>query len=109
MYNDQQPNYNQNPQAGVAQPQAYQQPVVNQWPPMKIGNWIATNLLMLIPIANIILVFVWAFGKNVNPSKKSYFQAYLILALVGVVLVIVLWSVLFSILINALGSLDFAF
>ena len=59
-----------------------QQPYMTQWPPMTIGNWMATQLLMLIPIANIILVFVWAFGSNVNPSKKTYFQAQLIWALI---------------------------
>ena len=59
-----------------------QSPYMTQWPPMTIGNWMATQLLMLIPIANIILVFVWAFGSNVNPSKKTYFQAQLIWALI---------------------------
>ena len=41
--------------------------------PMTIKDWIITNLLMLIPIANIVLVFVWAFGSNVNKSKKQKF------------------------------------
>jgi len=63
---------------------------------MKIGNWIVTMLLMMIPIANIILVFMWAFGSNVNPSKKAYFQAYLIFAAIGLVLGIVLWGTLFA-------------
>lgn len=113
MYNNQQPGYSPAPQNNPVQPQqqqSYQAPVANQWPPMKVGNWIAANLLMLIPIANIILVFMWAFGKNVNPSKKSYFQAYLILMAVGVVLMIVLWGVLFSLITNALASsFDFSF
>jgi len=56
---------------------------------MKVGNWVVTWLLMLIPIANIVLVFMWAFGSDVNPSKKSFFQAYLILMVVGIVLGIV--------------------
>ena len=49
---------------------------------MTIGNWFVTYLLLLIPIANIILVFVWAFGGNVNPSKKSFFRFQLIVALI---------------------------
>ena len=46
--------------------------------PMTLKDWIITDLLLLIPIANLVLVFVWAFGSDVNRSKKTYFQAQLI-------------------------------
>ena len=62
---------------------------------MTVGKWIGTFLLMLIPIVNIVLMFVWAFGSNVNRSKKTYFQAQLImmgilLALYFVVIVFII-------------------
>jgi len=95
QYAPPQPQY-QPPEYAPPQPQ-YQPPQqpgygAGQWPPMTIGSWIVTMLLLMIPIANIILVFVWAFGSNVNPSKKSYFQAYLIFAIIGIVASILLWS-----------------
>ena len=103
---EQQPDYNQNTQFNANQPSSYNanqpspynanqpppyQPQqyhqgANQWPHMRIGDWIVTSLLMLIPIVNIVLMFVWAFGGNVNPSKKSFFQAALIFSLIGVIL-----------------------
>ena len=64
--------------------------------PMTIKDWLITNLLMLIPIANIVLVFVWAFGSNVNKSKKTYFQASLIMAGIVLSLYIVIIIILFS-------------
>jgi len=60
-----------------------------QWPPMKLSDWVVTNLLLLIPIANIVLIFMWAFGSNVNPSKKSYFQCTLIFMAIGIFLGII--------------------
>ena len=60
--------------------------------PMTLGGWIGTFLLMLIPIVNIVLVFVWAFGNDTNRSKKTYFQAMLIMWLIGFVLSIVFGS-----------------
>jgi len=57
--------------------------------PMTVMGWIGTWLLLLIPLANIILPFVWAFGRKTNKSKKSFFQAYLIMVLIGIVLAIV--------------------
>ena len=55
---------------------------------MTVGNWVGTFLLMLIPIVNMVLMFVWAFGSNVNRSKKTYFQAQLIMC--GIILALYL-------------------
>ena len=67
---------------------------------MTLGNWIVTMLLMLIPIVNIVLIFIWAFGSNVNPSKKSYFQAALIFLAISIIFSIALGGVLSSFLIS---------
>lgn len=64
--------------------------------PMTLKDWIITLLLMLIPIANIVLMFVWAFGSNVNKSKKTYFQATLIMAAVGIAFWLIFGSILLA-------------
>ena len=91
-YNQQQP---QDPQQQYQQPPYPQQGPV-QCPHMTLGNWVVTMLLLLIPIANIILMFVWAFGSGTNPSKKTYFQATLIFAAIGLVISILSWSALLA-------------
>lgn len=68
--------------------------------PMTLGDWIVTYLLLMIPIANIVLMFVWAFGSNVNKSKKTFFQANLIFAAVWLVICIILFAVIGSALSN---------
>jgi Na+/proline symporter len=70
--------------------------------PMALKDWIFTFLLLMIPFANIILPFVWAFGNNVNRSKKTFFQAYLIFMLVGVIIAAVI-TILFISLFATLG------
>ncbi|WZY01781.1 hypothetical protein NSQ26_00775 [Bacillus sp. FSL W7-1360] len=61
-------------------------------PVMTVKDWIITSLLMMIPIANIILLFVWAFGDNVNPNKANLFKAtlllYAIMIGIGIILTI---------------------
>lgn len=47
--------------------------------PMRLGQWIVMWLLFCIPIANIVLMIVWAAGKNVNRSKKTLCQSMLIM------------------------------
>ncbi|MCF8019207.1 MAG: zinc ribbon domain-containing protein [Vallitaleaceae bacterium] len=60
--------------------------------PMTVLGWLGTFLVMLIPLVNIIMVFVWAFGSNGNRSRKTFFQAYLIIFIVLVILSIVFGS-----------------
>lgn len=62
--------------------------------PMTVLGWLGTFLLLFIPIVNIILPFVWAFSSGTNKSKRSYFQAYLIMAAILIVLGIVFGSAL---------------
>lgn len=62
--------------------------------PMKVGQYIVMMLLLCIPIANIILPFVWAFGSNVNVNKKNFARAILIFAGIALVLYIILFIIL---------------
>jgi len=74
---------------------------------MKVGDWAITWLLQLIPFVNIVLVFMWAFGSDVNPSKKAYFQWQLIVTAIGIVLSIlfaVFFSAFFAALISGINS-----
>ena len=99
----------QNTQYSTNQPPAYQTQQYqqgNQWPHMTMGNWIVTFLLMLIPIANIVLMFMWAFGRNVNPSKKSFFRAFLIMAAIGIGLSIILGGAITALVLSLAQSMS---
>ena len=100
-------DYNQNTQYTTAQPPVYQgqYPGENNWPHMTMGNWLVTFLLMLIPIANIVLMFMWAFGSNVNPSKKAFFKASLVMAAIGVGLSILLGGILTTVLVSLVNTM----
>ena len=46
--------------------------------PISIGNWIISLILTMIPIVNIIMLFVWAFSNGTNPTKANWAKAALI-------------------------------
>lgn len=81
----------------------YQQSSQNNRPtesyPMSVGSWIGVFFLSLIPIANIILLFVWAFGGTSKVSLKTYARAQLILSLIAVLIVAII-----AIIIVAVGA-----
>lgn len=71
-------------------------------PVVTIKEWAITMLLLCIPIANIVLPFVWAFGSDVNPSKKNYFRVMLIFMAVGIVLTVLFSTALVSLLASSI-------
>jgi hypothetical protein len=63
-------------------------------------------LLLAIPLVNIIMLFVWAFGDN-NVNKKNFGKAYLIWAIIGIALSIIFFVFIFASLRTAFNSFDF--
>ncbi len=64
---------------------------------VSIKEWLITILIMSIPIVNIVMMFVWAFGGTVKESKANYFKASLIMAAIGILIAILLYGVMGSI------------
>lgn len=61
---------------------------------LSVGDWIITFIILAIPIVNIIAVFVWALSSATQPSKKSYAQALIVVAIFCIAL-----SIIFALLI----------
>lgn len=65
-------------------------------PPVTMGEWLVSMLLMLIPCVNIVLMFVWAFSSSEKKSKSNFFKASLIMTAIAIVLEFILVSVLMA-------------
>ena len=50
--------------------------------PMTVVAWMGTLFILAIPVINIIMYLVWAFGGSVNVNLKTFCQASLIWFLV---------------------------
>jgi cation transport ATPase len=57
-------------------------PGVLRTKPLGIFSYIWMFILMSIPVVNIIMVLVWAFGRNKNVNKKNYAWAIIIMFIV---------------------------
>jgi len=51
-----------------------------------VGNWMLVYVLMCIPLVNLIMLFVWAFGSSAPASQSNWAKATL------------LWMVIFTVL-----------
>ncbi len=68
-------------------------------PVMSVKDWMITYLIFIIPIVNIIMLFVWAFGSGstANPNKINFAKANLIWAAIVIVLCIIIFVIAFII------------
>ena len=57
-----------------------------QYNPISVGEWIITTIILAIPIVGFIMLFVWGFGNNTQPSKANWAKAALIMMGIGIVL-----------------------
>ena len=67
-----------------------------QAPIVSVKEWLITNLILMIPLVNIVMMLVWAFSSNTNPNKANYFKAALILFVIVMVIYLVLAVVFFG-------------
>ena len=76
---------------------------VNESPnynPMSIGDWIITNLIVAIPIVGFVMLFVWGFGSNTQPSKANWAKATLIMIGISIVIFLLFFGSILGVLIN---------
>jgi len=57
-----------------------------------VGDWIVTCLIMIIPLVNIIMLFVWAFGSTAPASKANWAKAALIWGLIVIIIYILFFA-----------------
>ena len=58
--------------------------------PITVGDWMITMLIMCIPLINIVMIFVWAFGGNTPPSKVNWAKATLIWIVIGIIISVII-------------------
>ncbi|MFO7637612.1 MAG: zinc ribbon domain-containing protein [Clostridia bacterium] len=75
--------------------------------PLSVGAYLGMFILLAIPIVNIIMVFVWAFGGSTNKNKKNYAIAVMILVILGIILSIVMAITMGSLFATLFRDMDF--
>lgn len=66
-------------------------------------DWIISFIIMAIPVVNIIMLCVWAFGNRTPKSKSNWAKANLIFMFIGVVLLIVFWGAIAALVLSSAG------
>lgn len=79
----------------------------NRAPILSVGDWMINMLITAIPLVGIIMLFVWGFGDNENPTKANWAKANLIWYLIAFVFVIVIYAIIFAIFGSQLMNGDF--
>ena len=71
-----------------------------QYTPMSIGDWIITSIILAIPIVGFVMLFVWGFGSNTQPSKANWAKASLIMIGISFLFVVLFFGIISGVIIN---------
>ncbi|MFZ0576645.1 MAG: hypothetical protein WAM41_03965 [Psychrobacillus psychrotolerans] len=69
---------------------------------MTVGDWLITTLILIIPIVNIVMLFIWGFG-NPDP-RRNYARASLIWMAISIVLMLIFYGVAIAFIFNSFNS-----
>lgn len=73
---------------------------------MSVKDWVITIILTGIPLVGFILLLVWAFGNDGNPTRSNYAKGMLI---AGLIMTVLYFFLIFSIFgLAFLGSTSFS-
>lgn len=61
---------------------------------MTVGDWLITMLIQIIPIVNLVMLFIWGFGSP--DPRRNYARASLIWFAIGIVLMIIFYGAVFA-------------
>jgi hypothetical protein len=79
-------------------------PENNPTPVISVGDWIITLLIKSIPVINIVMLFVWAFGGGNNPNKSNWAKAVLIWIAISMVIGVIILIVFGAAIMAFMGS-----
>ena len=74
-----------------------------QYVPMSVGDWIITSIILAIPIVGLVMLFVWGFGSNTQPSKANWAKATLIMIVISFVIALIFFGSIFGVFINLIS------
>ncbi len=73
---------------------------------MTVKDWLITLLLLSIPIVNIVLLFVWAFGDSTGIQKSNFAKAQLIWMAIIFGFVLVFYTIFAAVFFGAMAGTD---
>jgi hypothetical protein len=68
-------------QTGAQAPQAEDRAA-----PLSVGDYIIMFIVFSLPLINLILALVWGFGSGINPNRKNFAKAWLVMLLIGILI-----------------------
>ncbi len=68
--------------------------------PMSVKDWVLTLIILALPLVNLVMLLVWAFGSNGNINRKNYCLASLLVFAVVMGVTVVL-----TVLVTIVGAI----
>ncbi|MFP8488512.1 hypothetical protein ACKGJO_05370 [Gracilimonas sp. Q87] len=85
----------------------YTTPELNQYDQnvMSLGEWVLTVFISFLPLIGLVMLIVWSLSDNINPNKRNWARATLIIYLIFMVLYFLLMIFVFGSLMSGVEEM----
>ena len=87
------------------EPQNYQD--ANTAEVMGVWDWVLMNVVVLIPLVNLILMIVWSLDKNTNPNRSNFAKGYLIVLAARVLISVLLIGMFIGLIVRIVNNIGY--
>ena len=71
---------------------------------VSVKDWFVTLLILTIPVVGFVMLFVWAFGANTNPSKANFFKAQLLVSAIVLGIMVIFGGAIVGSIISSISG-----
>lgn len=93
-------NYEESEGALLPEAEELEDPEAPVYSRVSFGKWMVVLFVMAIPIVNVVMILVWAFGSRTNPSLANFCRAFLIYLILILALLFAFSSLILNILLK---------
>lgn len=87
-------------------PEPHSEPMFAQpnAPVLSVTDWLVVNVVLLIPVVNIIMMIIWALDKSTNPNRGNFAKSYLIILAVRILLGVLFLGLFIGLLVRIVNN-----
>ena len=64
---------------------------IGEHKPISVTEWILTSLILIVPVVNIVILFIFGFSKNIHPCKANWAKAQLLIFAIILILFVIIF------------------
>lgn len=78
-------------------------------PVLSVTDWLVVNVVLLIPVVNVIMMIIWALDNHTNPNRGNFAKSYLIILAVRILIGVLFLGLFIGLIVRLVNNIGYSF